>query len=439
MTLTQLSPFPNLPLQQAEGVYVALWETTTDAVLVLDIDSNIMMANPAVLQVLGYRPEQLIGNNLSLLQPLYHRQAHTLGLQRYLASGVRTVDWRSTEVMAIHADGSEVPVEISFADIDLDGQRMFVGFFRDITSRKRAEEALFNEKECAQTALRSIADGVITTDTDGCITFINSAAAQLTGWPQDDALGRGCRQVLELVEEGEAGVDRDLVALTISGGSPLQLGVHALAIRRDGEVFSIEGSVAPLHDRNHHPTGAVIAFRDVSLSRRMAAEIRHQACHDPLTGLVNRNEFDRRLRTALKAAGQTGDHYSLLYLDLDQFKIINDTCGHVAGDELLRQVSAILKLPLRKSDVLARLGGDEFGVLLEQTPQAAYEVADALRRAVSEFAFAWKDQRFTVGVSIGQVDFNDASMTPIEILSAADAACYGAKKQGRDRIHVHQP
>lgn len=438
MTLTPPSPFPSLSRQQAAQVCSALWESTPDAVLVLDVDSNIVLANPAVLQMLGYRPEQLVGNDLSLLQPRHDFHTPTLALQHYLAGGVRTLEWRSTEAVALRADGCELPVEIAFADIDLDGQRMIVGFFRDITRRRHAEEALLNEKECARTALRSIADGVITTDTDGCLTFINSAAERLTGWQRADALGRSFRQILELVEEGELGVERDLVALTIVNGASLQLGAHALAIRRDGEVFSIEGSVAPITDSQQRSTGAVIAFRDVSLSRRMAAEIRHQASHDPLTGLVNRNEFDRRLRTALKAAGQTGDQYSLLYLDLDRFKIINDTCGHIAGDELLRQVSAILKLPLRKSDLLARLGGDEFGVLLEQTPQAAYEVADALRRAVSEFAFAWRDTRFNVGVSIGQVDFNDASMTPIEILSTADAACYAAKNQGRNRIHVHQ-
>jgi diguanylate cyclase (GGDEF)-like protein/PAS domain S-box-containing protein len=441
MTVTPLSPPPFRPLrQQVEQLYGTLWETTTDAVLILDTDSIIVSANPAVMDVLGYQPEQLIGQNIEILQCLHHREAHRRGMRRYLDSGVRTLDWRATEIVAVRADGSQVPVDVSFADVEMEGQRLFVGFFRDISPRKRAEEALLNEKERAQTTLRSIADGVVTTDVEGRITFLNTAAELLTGWQHEEALGRSCGQVLQLVEEGDAGTVPDLVALTIGNGIPLQLGNRTLLIRRDGDVFSIEGSVAPLTDRSQQLVGAVIAFRDVSLSRRMAAEISHQARHDPLTGLVNRNEFDRRLRAALKSARLSGTCHSLLYLDLDQFKVVNDTCGHTAGDELLRQVSSLLKATLRKSDVLARLGGDEFGVLLEDsTPDASRATADALRRAASDLTFSWQEKRFPVAASIGQVDFNDGSMTPIEILSTADAACYVAKDQGRNRVHTYCP
>ncbi|HZF97280.1 MAG TPA: EAL domain-containing protein, partial [Pseudoxanthomonas sp.] len=346
----------------------------------------------------------------------------------------------ATEIVAIRADGSEVPADVSFADVEIDDQRLFVGFLRDISLRKRAEEALLNEKERAQTTLRSIADGVITTDVEGRITFLNTAAELLTGWQQHEALGRGCEQVLQLLEEDKAGTAPDLVALMIANGVAVEFGNRTLLIRRDGDVFSIEGSVAPLTDRSRQLVGAVIAFRDVSLARRMAAEISHQARHDPLTGLVNRNEFDRRLRAAIRSASLSGTRHSLLYLDLDQFKVVNDTCGHTAGDELLRQVSTLLKASLRKTDVLARLGGDEFGVLLENTaPEASRAMADTLRRVASDLTFSWHEKRFPVAASIGQVDFHDGSMTPIEILSTADAACYVAKDQGRNRIHIYSP
>ncbi|HLM53601.1 MAG TPA: EAL domain-containing protein [Pseudoxanthomonas sp.] len=441
MTALPLSPPPFRPLrQQVEQLYGRLWETTTDAVLILDMDSVIVSANPAVLDVLGYLPEQLVGQNIEILQHARHREGHRRGMRRYLESGIRTLDWRATEIVAIRADGSEVPVDISFADVELEGQRLFVGFLRDISPRKRAEEALLNEKERAQTTLRSIADGVITTDVEGRITFLNTAAELLTGWQQHEALGRGCGQVLQLLEEDKAGTAPDLVALTIANGVAVEFGNRTLLIRRDGEVFSTEGSVAPLTDRSRQLVGAVIAFRDVSLSRRMAAEISHQARHDPLTGLVNRTEFDRRLRAAIRDASLSGTRHSLLYLDLDQFKVVNDTCGHTAGDELLRQVSTLLKAALRKTDVLARLGGDEFGVLLENTaPEASRAMADTLRRAASDLAFSWHGKRFPVAASIGQVDFHDGSMTPIEILSTADAACYVAKDQGRNRIHTYSP
>ncbi|MDR6992586.1 EAL domain-containing protein [Luteimonas sp. 3794] len=441
MTATPHAPPPFRPdARQIEKLYGALWDTTTDAVLILDVDSTIVSANPAVRDVLGYRPEDLVGRNLEVLQHMRHREAHRHGMRRYLESGVRTLDWRSTEVPAIRADGAEVPVDISFADIEMEGRRLFVGFFRDISARKRAEEALWNEKERAQTTLRSIADGVVTVDCDGTITFLNAAAELLTGWHYDEAIARNCGQVLHLVDEESEATVLDLVVRALDSGEALQLGDRSLLVRRDGEVFSIEGSIAPLADRGPRPAGAVIAFRDVSPSRRMAAEISYQARHDPLTGLVNRNEFNRRLRAALKSATRQGLSHSLLYLDLDQFKVVNDTCGHMAGDELLRQVSTVLRAALGRTDVLARLGGDEFGVLLENSaPDVSRATAGRLRRAASDLAFSWEDKRFPVAVSIGQVDFSDGSMTPMEILSTADAACYVAKDQGRNRVHVYRP
>ncbi len=439
MTAAPAPPLPFRPhRKQVERLYGTLWETTTDAVLILDTDSVIVAANPASDAVLGYRPEALVGRNLDVLQHAHHREAHRAGMRRYLDSGVRTLDWRATETVAVRADGSDVPVDIAFADIEIEGKRLFVGFFRDISARKQAEQALSDERERAQTTLRSIADGVVTVDPGGVVTFINTAAEQLTGWSSAEALGRNCSQVLHLAQEDHA--VQALVDQTMAGGAPLQLGDRAVLVRRDGDVFSVEGSFAPLLDRDARAAGVVIAFRDVSPARRMAAQLRHQARHDHLTGLVNRVEFDRRLHAALRSAGARRMPHALLYLDLDQFKIVNDTCGHTAGDELLRQLSAVLRTVLGPRDVLARLGGDEFGVLLEDSaPATSRATADALRRAAADLRFGWQGTRFPVTVSIGQVDFDDASMTPIELLGAADAACYVAKEQGRNRIHAYRP
>lgn len=439
MTAAPAPPAPFRPDRtQVERLYGTLWETTTDAVLILDTDSVIVAANPASDAVLGYRPEALVGRNLDVLQHAHHREAHRAGMRRYLDSGVRTLDWRATETVAVRADGSDVPVDIAFADIEIEGKRLFVGFFRDISARKQAEQALSDERERAQTTLRSIADGVVTVDPGGVVTFINAAAEQLTGWSSAEALGRNCSQVLHLAQEDHT--VQAVVDQAMAGGAPLQLGDRALLVRRDGDVFSVEGSFAPLLDRDARAAGVVIAFRDVSPARRMAAQLRHQARHDHLTGLVNRVEFDRRLHAALRSAGARRMPHALLYLDLDQFKIVNDTCGHTAGDELLRQLSAVLRAVLGPRDVLARLGGDEFGVLLEDSaPATSRATADALRRAAADLRFGWQGTRFPVTVSIGQVDFDDASMTPIELLGAADAACYVAKEQGRNRIHAYRP
>lgn len=173
--------------------------------------------------------------------------------------------------------------------------------------------------------------------------------------------------------------------------------------------------------------------------RNAQETIQYLAYHDALTGLYNRTEFDRRLQQALKSADAEYQH-ALFYLDLDQFKIVNDTCGHIAGDELLKQIAILLKGPVRESDTLARLGGDEFGVLLEHCSLShAEEIAERMLKLVREFRFSWLDKTFTIGVSIGVVMLDNPDQTRTELLRAADMACYAAKDKGRGRMHVYHP
>jgi diguanylate cyclase (GGDEF)-like protein/PAS domain S-box-containing protein len=425
----------------AERLYHSLWETTTDVILVLDTHSIIRYANPSTQSVFGHPPEQLVGKPVTLLQPERMRQAHQQGLRRYLDSGVKRLDWRATESIGLRADGSEVPIEIAFSELTLDGQHHFVGFIRDITLRKRAEIALFEEKERAQTTLRSIGDAVVTTDHVGRIAFLNPMAERLTGWTHAEACGRSYDEILQLTDEATG------ERLTIHGGLAAEsseaqtvMPTTTLLQRRTGGSLSVEGSIAQLVNRQNAFAGWVIAFRDVSLSRSMAAQISYQASHDTLTGLVNRTEFDRQLHAALDSAAVQHRQHSMLYLDLDQFKVVNDTRGHIAGDELLKQLSTMLASNLRSSDTLARLGGDEFGVLLENcAPGPALQIAEKLRRVIADFTFVWEDRLFTTTVSIGHVHFDDHTLTLTDILSRADEACYVAKDHGRNRIHTYQP
>ena len=174
-------------------------------------------------------------------------------------------------------------------------------------------------------------------------------------------------------------------------------------------------------------------------SHRVAeATIRHLAYHDQLTGLLNRNEFDRHLNNALDSAKREDLAHVLLYLDLDQFKVINDTCGHQAGDQLLSQLAMLLRGEIRGNDILARLGGDEFGLLLESCPlDKAKQIAEELRELISNFRFVWRDKSFSIGVSIGMAKITKDAQGPGEVMSAADIACYAAKDMGRDRVHVY--
>jgi diguanylate cyclase (GGDEF)-like protein len=203
--------------------------------------------------------------------------------------------------------------------------------------------------------------------------------------------------------------------------------------------MSVEVNASPICDSNSDITGVVLVFHDVTELRGLAKKMSYQATHDALTGLLNRREFENRLEQAINNANQENNRYSLCYLDLDNFKVVNDTSGHIAGDELLKQLTIKLRMELREADTLARLGGDEFGILLEGCPiEKAVEIAESLRRIVEEFRFIWDNKYFRIGVCIGMVPIGQNCGTLSEVLSAADSACYIAKEQGRNRVHVYE-
>ena len=196
----------------------------------------------------------------------------------------------------------------------------------------------------------------------------------------------------------------------------------------------------PFREPNGVVSGVVVVARDITEAHNLSEQLVYQASHDDLTGLVNRREFENRLQRVLKSSQTEQTQHALCYIDVDQFKVVNDTCGHVAGDELLRQLGFLLQEKIRKRDTLARLGGDEFGVLMEHCSLAkAHRVAHALRQAVENFRFMWDDNSFCLGASIGLVPITVSSGNMTELMMAADSACYVAKEAGRNRIHIHHP
>lgn len=303
----------------------------------------------------------------------------------------------------------------------------------------RYESALFQEKERAQVTLHSIGDAVIATDATGHIDYLNPIAEQLTGWRAVEARGLPLAQVYALIDEKS----RQRIELPSGPGQfdgwTVGLGRNALLINKNGAEFCIESSATPIRNHEGGTVGFVSVFHDVTAERRMAQQLTWQASHDPLTGLPNRREFERRLMELLNHTKQTGNHHILLYMDLDQFKLVNDTSGHGAGDELLRQLAAIMQPTIRDHDLLARLGGDEFGVLLEECtiPQGTV-IAETLRQAIAEFRFVREGKTFEIGVSIGLVAVAAHTENMAALLSAADSACYMAKEKGRNRIWIHQ-
>ena len=311
-----------------------------------------------------------------------------------------------------------------------------VGVELDITERKLYEEALFREKESAQITLQSIGDGVVTTDAKGVIDYLNPVAESLTGWRLEDSQGRAIEEVFRAFHEETCEPLENPLSVAIRRTRSIKSVRPMLLIRRDGNELYVESTASPIRDGSGAVSGGVLVFHDVSEARELNRRLSYHASHDVLTGLVNRREFESRMERALKSVKARETSYALCYLDLDQFKIVNDTCGHSAGDALLGQVGGLLKSKVRWRDTLARLGGDEFAVLLESCSlDEAMRTAEALREAVRNFKFTWEERTFRLGASIGVVPISADNADVASVLSAADSACQAAKEAGRNRVH----
>ncbi len=311
---------------------------------------------------------------------------------------------------------------------------------RALARAKQSELALFKEKELAEVTLFSITDAVITTDDKARINFMNPVAETILGWDKQEAKGRLICEIFQLVDEENCRAIENPLDRLLSNKQIVEQKVDTALKDRKGNLISVELSVAPMKSQDHQVIGGVIVFQDISESRRMSRQLSWQASHDELTELFNRRVFEKRLEELLNDAWDEDNEHVLCYLDLDQFKVVNDTSGHMAGDELLRQLSIELSNSIRESDLLARLGGDEFGILLENCElQQAEKLAETIRKNIKNYRFVWEKRVFEVGVSIGVVAINKTSKKISDILSAADLACYAAKDSGRNRIHVYKP
>ena len=296
---------------------------------------------------------------------------------------------------------------------------------------------LVKEKEQAQITLMSIGDGVITTDAEGFIDQLNPVAERLTGWSYASAHKQPIDRVFQLVTHDHVELDNPALQSLVSGLA-VYLNADVSLQPKSGSAIAIESTITPINDGRGETIGSVTVFHDVTQARELMAQIEYQANHDALTGLINRSQFERLVRAALQDAHSNQAEHFLFYMDLDQFKVVNDTCGHVAGDDLLRQVTGLLRSMMRQHDTLARLGGDEFGVLLSNcTLTAAYRIASSMLEAMQEYRFLWQEKTFVVGVSIGMVTITTHTESIDKLFSRADSACYAAKDAGRNRIHFY--
>ena len=305
--------------------------------------------------------------------------------------------------------------------------------------RRAIADDLQRERKRAQVTLESIADGVITTDVHGNILYLNPAAEQLTHWSGEQAAGTPLAALFSLLDENARRESATLIEHILSGQFKTGA-VHCKLIQRlDGSTVAVSLVGSPILS-DGLISGAVLVLHDLTQERQYIANLSWHAAHDPLTGLVNRSEFEYRLEQLLEQPATQGVERVLMFLDLDQFKLINDNHGHAAGDALLRHLCTVLPQGLREGDTLARMGGDEFGILLRDCPQESVQgIAEGLRSAVENLHFVWKGQTLVITVSIGVVLIGAAPISQEDALRAADLACYMAKEKGRNRIQLYHP
>jgi diguanylate cyclase (GGDEF)-like protein/PAS domain S-box-containing protein len=416
------------------ALFDVLAETLPEVAL---IHTNaILFANRAAGELFGVGPDTLIGKPITdLLRPAYRAV-----MRKHVAASADAEEPLAPfEVQLISTDEQGLWAELHSRRITFGGEPALLTVARDITHRKSLETSLGRGKLQARITLESIGEGVITTDRNGTIDYMNEAAEQLIGGTRSSGIGKHLLDLISLVDEIDRSSLGDPVAKCLSERRRVNLGRRAFLLSKQSDrQFSTELTASPIRGPEGQVAGCVVIFHDVSELRGLAREMSYQASHDALTGLVNRVEFERRLETALDTARGEGLGHVVCYLDLDRFKIVNDTGGHIAGDNLLREIGALLKQRVRDSDTVARVGGDEFAMLLAGCPlDKARQIAEDVVRSVAEHRFAWQDRTFDVGVSVGLVEVGKDSGSAESVLSAADSACYVAKQQGRGRTHVY--
>ncbi len=419
----------------APELFADLGERIHEAVLVhRDV---ILYANRQFASLVGVEGVELIGRRLSDLVPPEYSELVSDNIRARLA-GEPAAERYEIDMVGLQGQVSRLEIASSLTRYQGDEALLITGV-EIIPTQSVPALRVQGEAPLQLVALNSLAEAIIATDTQGRITYMNPAAEQLSGGVAQEVLGKTLEEVVGLVDETDRRLLSDPVRQALAGGAPVTLSRRALLLSRaNGSERSIELSASPMRNEANEVVGAIVLLHDVTELRGLARQMSYQATHDALTGLVNRREFERRTEEAIDRGHRGDGQHVLCYLDLDRFKVVNDTSGHVAGDSMLREVAKLLRDAVRDSDTVGRLGGDEFGMLLIGCPlEKARQIADDVCRAVGDYRFVWKDKIFNIGVSVGLVEISRESGTLEELLAAADSACYVAKKQGSGRVAVY--
>jgi diguanylate cyclase (GGDEF)-like protein/PAS domain S-box-containing protein len=427
-------------LRKSEARYRAVVNTASDAIITITPDGIIHSFNRGAERIFGYRAEEVIGQLFTLIMPERFREQCMLGLRRYLETHESRVIGGTTELIGLRNDGGEFPVELSLGEVQEDGDRLFAAIIRDITERKRSEEALRQLSRQNEMVLNSAGEGIFGLDLQGKTTFINPAAARMTGWDIDELSGQRLHDFLHHSKpDGTPYPSEECPIYAVFKTGATLSRDNEVFWRKDGTHFPVEYVSTPIVEGDKI-LGAVVTFKDITERKALEKKLQYQAFHDPLTDLPNRALFMDRLGHALARAGQQASEVAVLFTDLDNFKVINDSLGHKAGDQLLVAVAQRLKACLRPVDTVARLGGDEFTLLLEgvtgvsDAARVAERIAQELRAP-----FALEAHEVFATTSTGIAVSSSAQGQPTDLLRHADLAMYRAKSKGKACYEVFEP
>jgi diguanylate cyclase (GGDEF)-like protein/PAS domain S-box-containing protein len=419
-------------LLDREQLFQRLVETVHDAVLVHR--ERILFANSRFLAMLNMSAADVVGRPLTDFVAPEYADLVAGNLRRRLHHEPSAARY---EVEIVGAQAQVTRVELSSTVIDSAGEATLL--ITAVEMMPESGQTAAPARPRAMVTLDAMGESVITVDAEGRIDYINHAAEILLNQRFDQVMGKAFSEIATLVDETDRRSLGDPVRKALTTGGRVTMGRRAVLVPGNaGTERSVEISVTPLRFDGKSIVGLVLVLHDTSELRGLTRQMTYQASHDALTGLVNRREFERRLQEAMDSALTGNIGHAICYLDLDRFKVVNDTCGHTAGDNMLREVASLIKDAVRDSDTVGRIGGDEFALLLVGCPlEKARQIADDVVRSVNEYRFVWKDKIFNVGVSIGLVEIGRGSGTIEDLMTAADTACYVAKKQGGLHVHVY--
>lgn len=407
-------------------------QTSPEGFLTCDVYGKIQEVNETFCKMVNCKPDDILHRNIYDMVLIDTPMKTEKWLEKFPPEGVLMAEGKILIRQNKSLDIAITAKCVEFSDVEF----VYI-FMRDISARNKTRADLALQKKRAEVTLESIGDGVITTDAKSNILYMNPVAGSLIHSTPENVCGKAFTDVVKLVAESRPNEIIDPTEICIRNNRHYTFSDHILLAAGGNGAHFVKVVVAPLHDEQKLAIGSVTVIHNVSELKHLSNNLSYQATHDVLTGLYNRRQFENRLEAALASAANDAYEHAMCYMDLDQFKIINDSCGHIAGDELLKQLAIRLQGAVRETDTLARLGGDEFGILLESCHlEHARRVVDKVFDTVGKFRFHWHERIFEIGLSIGLVPITKNSGNLTDILSAADSACYIAKEKGRNRVHV---